>query len=251
MISFILSFINSALLLFVFKDKIQTAFYSDFVIKASFNAINLYSKGQLFCRKMYKNLKIRINDTPLLQKAIGFATSFNVINKRQFSENRITQFDGETLYMKKITPNINTYFYEDNNNDNIYVYSDYEKRNIDNSVNHRILYSQPFSFDYEVSNVKFLLVELKIAGKKLKLNLKNELDNYYVVSNTFDKNFFLYYLRNYSHTFNCELIYDEMKCNIDCATVSIIDHNANVVELDMERNGRIIILKNDYFIKHD
>ena len=42
-----------------------------------------------------------------------------------------------------------------------------------------------------------------------------------------------------------------MKCNIDCATVSIIDHNANVVELDMERNGRIIILKDDYFIKHD
>ena len=102
--------------------------------------------------------------------------------------------------------------------------------------------TQQFNTNYEASNVKFILVEVKIDDKTFKVELKTDESNYYIINNIFDKNFFIYYLQYYRlHNLSKE---DVEK--IDKLSVKLIDHNVNIVNLEITDKHYIVIEKDSY-----
>jgi hypothetical protein len=105
-------------------------------------------------------------------------------------------------------------------------------------LNKKIVYDLDESIDvYEVSTIKFLLVELKIGENTYKIDLKTETYNFYMVGNKFRKHFFQYYLT--------EIL--KMNESTDDFSVHIIDHDVNNVELDFsDENDHILLEKTGY-----
>lgn len=117
------------------------------------------------------------------------------------------------------------------------VYSDYTNK----CVNKRIIQTKDLlqldtDFKYTVSNVKFLLMELTLPENMfIKINLKTDQYNYYVVGNTIDSSFFKYFLSNH-HNLN--------DADLTDSTVSIIDNNVNRIEYSCEKENVRIELDN-------
>jgi hypothetical protein len=247
-----LLFIDASLLIILFADKIINNFSeiktkiltSEITINVALKLINIYSKLQILYAQTIQTITYFINNNPKLKTIVCYIFN-NTKNNTKTCD--VIQFQKVgIIHIKTCKQNVETYF--ENLPNSIYIYYDY---NSETGKGYEIvLQSQPFRFDYEISNIKFLLVELNVGDKKFKINLNDELNNYYVVSNVFDKIFFLYYLFSTSHMYSERIIYDEIKTMIDTATVTVIDNNANIVNVDFLRNGSITILKDDYIINH-
>lgn len=228
--------------------------YELFKIDAAYNAIYFYSKFQIYylkTAKIVKYLADRYNDDNDSNDSNDNNDS-NDSNDNQEECINIIQFYNGDLHMKIYEKETERHFLNDSKNGVIgalYLFSVLGK-NITNMVISR---SQTFPTDYEVSNVNFILVELHIGERKLKIDLKNEEINYYIVSNILDKFFFLYYLFDHLDHYqenDKELIFDELVTQIDNAHIVIIDGNVNKVEVDFNRNGFVTLLKDDYTISH-
>jgi hypothetical protein len=111
-----------------------------------------------------------------------------------------------------------------------------------NCVNKKLVYDlkEPLSF-CEVSDIKFLLVELKVGeSNSHKIDLKTDKLNFYMVGNSFTKQFFVYYLKQILK------ISEEIKGD-DKVNLKFIDHDINTVELDFtDKNENIILEKTGY-----
>jgi hypothetical protein len=114
--------------------------------------------------------------------------------------------------------------------------------NTKNCVNKKLVYDlkEPLSFT-EVSDVKFLLIELKVGeNNSHKIDLKKDEFNFYLVGNSFTKQFFIYYLKQIVKS--TEEIKDEDKINI-----KFIDQDVNTIELDFtDKNESILLEKTGY-----
>ena len=173
--------------------------YETFLFTVSYNAINLYSKGQIILNKAISNIKSFIHSNPKLKKIID-----NIYSKEKLPEIK------HMLKLKKIIIN------------------------------------KPFTFDYELTNFSFLLIEFVIGEKIYKINLKDKTYNFYIVDNIFDTDFFTYYLTTH---------YPEkiLKKDIDITQneicmVKIVDHNVKTFSVDMKKNSSIKLLKDGYVI---
>jgi hypothetical protein len=111
-----------------------------------------------------------------------------------------------------------------------------------NCVNKKLVYDlkEPLSF-CEVSDIKFLLIELKFGENNAhKIDLKTNEYNFYMVGNSFTKQFFIYYLKQILKS--TEEIKEDCKFNL-----KFIDHDVNTVELDFtDKNENIILEKTGY-----
>jgi len=105
---------------------------------------------------------------------------------------------------------------------------------------HYYCFDLPFSFDYQLSNIKFMSVDLTYNNQVYAVDLKTDNYNHYIVNNKLNSRFFQYYLQN---ILNVTVASD----NFDY-TVNILDHNVNFVELTP--NCELIIKENDYEIIH-
>jgi len=94
---------------------------------------------------------------------------------------------------------------------------------------------------YEISNEKFIMVEITIEDKTIPLKFSNEYVNYYIVGNSFDNKFMFFFLtQHYSEFYkNKELLINKYK-------LKIIDSNVEIKELD--ETCSIIITKDGYNI---
>jgi hypothetical protein len=122
------------------------------------------------------------------------------------------------------------------------IYFDYKQ----NSRNIKIitdvnLLDKKETYQYEVTDYKFLLVELIFNTQIYKITLSTDSYNFYVVDNILDEKFFLYYLRYY--------LPDRKNGDFENSKmfVKIIDHNVNskMIELKTEY---IQLGKTDYKI---
>jgi hypothetical protein len=105
-----------------------------------------------------------------------------------------------------------------------------------------ILQKHPMPTSYELSNIKFMLLEIKVNDAAYKLDLKTDKYNYYVVGNVFDKQFFIYFLKNYHlHNFTNDEIDQITKLDI-----KIIDQNVNIKEMEITDTRFITIKKDEY-----
>jgi hypothetical protein len=105
-------------------------------------------------------------------------------------------------------------------------------------LNKKIVYDLDESIAvYEVSDIKFLLVELKNDTDTYKIDLKTAEYNFYIVGNRFTKQFFQYYLT--------EIL--KITESVDNLRLHIIDQDVNKVELDFSgENAHILLEKTGY-----
>jgi hypothetical protein len=168
----------------------------------------------------------------------------DINSKKNESSIDIIQYYDRVLNMKKYS-NDNENHFEDKNGA-LYIFT----HSLNQQSNIIISRSQRFPQDYILSDTKFILVELKLGEKKFKIDLKTENENYYIVSNKLDKDFFSYYIFNHSHNFENRIESDELYSLIESGIVSILDDKVNSFEVDLKKNGSIEILKNGFAITH-
>jgi hypothetical protein len=200
------------------------------IVSISYNLIYLYSKAQILYANLIKVLNKKIEENPNLLK---LKNDFDLLMKPK---------SGIVTMIEYVKNGNSVDIISDKSDDNcdfmIYSWLDDTKT----CVNKKLIYDlkEPLSFS-EVSDIKFLLVELKIGeNSSHKIVLKTDEYNFYIVGNTFTKQFFIYYLKQILKI--GEEIKDDDKFNL-----KIIDHDVNTVELDFtDKNESILLEKSGY-----
>lgn len=223
--------INSILISVLFLDVLERRFPTQFketLMSISYNSIYYFSKLQILVMKSKKNLNTFIESNPTL-----FKIKQNL----------------DMFISKPETHKVIRYFVK---NSKLYNLSDINGNEpdfmilswLDNNtkcINKKITYNKDEFSISENSNIKFLLIEIKIGDTNcIKIELKTDEFNYYLVGNKFTKDFFIFYLKHYLQ-FN-----NEIK-ETDKISLKIIDHDVNSINLDFtDKNESIILDKNSY-----
>jgi hypothetical protein len=200
--------------------------YQEMIVSVSYNLIYLYSKAQILYANLIKVLNKKIEENPnllklrndldlLIKPKSGIVTMLEYVK----NGNPIDKSDDDCDFM-------------------IYSWLDDTK----SCVNKKLVYDlkEPLSFS-EVSDIKFLLIELKVGeNNSHKIDLKTDEFNFYMVGNSFNKQFFIYYLKQIVKS--SQEIKDDDKISI-----KFIDHDVNTFELDFtDQNERILLEKPGY-----
>lgn len=224
--------INSFLIGVLFVDMVERRFPNEFkniVIQISMNLIFIYSKCQIYLMQINKNINLLIEKNPTLLK---IKNEFDNIMKCKKMNVVMTQFfkNGELCNIIEEQENVFDFA----------IYSWFDVNS--NCINKKIIYdiNEVVTLP-ECSDIKFMLVEIKIGeNKPHKIDLKTDNYNYYIVGNKFTKQFFIYYLINH-------LNIDKSELNDAKLSIKLIDHNVNSFQLDFtDKNESIIVRKNDY-----
>ena len=86
------------------------------------------------------------------------------------------------------------------------------------------------TYEYELSTIKFMLLEFIVGETTYKIDLSTSQYNFYIKDNILDRNFFLYYLRNIHID---AVIFEEDDIQLDEITIKIIDHNVDIKRISL------------------
>ena len=201
--------------------------YQELIVSISYNLIYLYSKAQILYMNLIRVVNKKIEENPNLLK---LRNDLDLLLKPK--SGIITMLD----YIK----NGNSVNITSDTECDFMVYSWLD--NTKNCVNKKLVYDlkDPLSFS-EASDIKFLLIELKVGeNNSHKIDLKKDEFNFYLVGNSFTKQFFIYYLKQIVKS--TEEIKDDDKINL-----KFIDHDVNTIDLDFtDKNENIILEKTGY-----
>jgi hypothetical protein len=204
--------------------------YQEMIVSFSYYLIYLYSKSQILYMNLIKVVNKKIEGNPNLLK---LKNDLDLLMKPKYGI--VTMLD----YIKNgNSVDITTDKSEEGCDFMIYSWLDDTKT----CINKKLMYdlNEALSFS-EVSDIKFFLVELKIGeNNSHKIELKTDEYNFYMIGNSFNKQFFIYYLKEILK------ISEEIKED-DKFSLKIIDHDVNTIKLDFtEKNENIILKKNGY-----
>ena len=94
--------------------------------------------------------------------------------------------------------------------------------------------------DYELSDIRFISVEFTCGKHSFHISLIDDMFNYYIVGNKFDKDFFIHHVKDGVEVKHL----DNNQCSLQ-----IIDHEANIININFSEKGESILLeKNGYKI---
>ena len=196
--------------------------YNVWLIFAGFQAISVFTKAQSYFNRFSKQ-------TDTVYKPLKTVFQYLVPRKDLFYIK-----DGSVIYeTSSHAVEINAPRY--------YDFIIYET--ITDKKTHRALYkSYPNEFQYEVSKVQFIMIEIIIQnsdGQALtkKLQLSTPSYNYYICNNELDHGFIMYYLNRYH---NYKILFD------DEYEVKIMDQDVNMFTL--KKGEKIIFEKTSYKI---
>ena len=226
MIDLITNFFRTVLLILLLCDYLERTYpkkCEEIFVTVSYNLIYVYSKAQIFYMNIVKTVNKKIEETPKLLKLKNDLDL--LLNKK----------NGTVIMIECIKNGI----LSDNLSMTECDFALYSR--LDDSkkcLNKKIVYDLDESIDvYEVSDIKFLLVELKNGVDTYKIDLKTDEYNFYIVGNRFTKQFFQYYLT--------EIL--KITEGVDKFSLHIIDHTVNKVELDFsDENAHILLEKTEY-----
>jgi len=175
----------------VLKDKIVNSFMS-----ISYNCIYYYSKAQIMLRQLQEKLgPDDTNDGKWIYEFVKDGKPhYDAVTNYDFSIKCLLK---NRVFLKKI------------------MYPG------DKEVDEHFLRT------FEESDIRFLLVEFTVGEKdSIKIDLKTDDENYYLVGNKFNKLFFMYYVMKLRE-FNNIIIGENDKCSL-----KIIDHDVNELKID-------------------
>jgi hypothetical protein len=112
-------------------------------------------------------------------------------------------------------------------------------KNVETKCVNNVFYTSfPTTFEYKLSNISFMSIELEHENKIYPIKLKNNNYNYYIVNNCLNQLFFKYYIKN--------ILNSQINTDTFDYKLSIIDNNVNIITL--LHNQYILIMDNDYQI---
>jgi hypothetical protein len=212
-------------------------------IDLSYDAIYYYSKIQLLCKKMKKNIVKQIRKNPNLNKILNKITKKSNENDVEFIKdgNIILSINKNQL----IDDQLNTYI---PNEYDFIIYSHNVTLDEEQSVLHKKIFKEiPKTldeFDCEKVDYKFIMMEVIMNDKTLGIELSNNKRSYMVVNNQIDEKFIKYYIKKYLHP---ETKGYEDNLEINDYILKYIDHNVNINEVD--KNHIIVVKQKDVCIK--
>ena len=252
--SYIYLFLKTTLVSFFVNDYLYQKYpekYNEVFINISFKMVYLYSKSQILFNRINKDMIIQINHflirNPNINNLIEqVKTSYNQFINKTSAETTNIEFilNGQVIFetsKERIT---------DGTRDlpsayDFVVCSDVVNGCQDNKVvNKKIQKSvKEDCFNYETSNISFILTEIIIGDKTIKIDFKTKDYNYYVVNNIFNEKFIVYFLNKY---YSYE-IKDFQPETIKLFTLNVIDNNVDMYEFDKNINVQI---QKDGYIKN-
>ena len=238
MISF---YLTEILIGILFLEMLERKFPNetkDILFSTSYNIIFAYSKAQILFLQYNKKINEFIESNPSLLK---IKNDFNLlIESKKYRAIKVEFIKNGNLI-------------ENKSNDCDYDFAIYSDLKINTTCENKKIFQNNEQMtedyeDYEVSNIQFMLVELLVGekheNKLFKINLKNDLFNFYIVGNVLSREFFSYYLKNIHET-KFDLESDEVKN--EKLTIKIIDHDVNKIEFYItDKNEHILIEKTGY-----
>lgn len=237
MLSTLFTFIKTSALIVLTSDYFKRTYpeeYENVLVSVSYNAIYLFSKCQILFGKLSVRVMEFINANPQLKAFID-----NIYKKPALRNQICKVHDGEVC-AKNYTADSANYFEAVAADASFYLFVDNVTAAETGGCANRVVFrGPPFSSKYELSDVKFILFEIKVGDKFHKINLRGANYNYYVVNNVLDRNFFIYFLKHYEV---CELT----DCNVKSFEVKTIDQNVIVNNMEITDEHFITIQKTDY-----
>jgi hypothetical protein len=206
--------------------------YNNFMIEFPLYLIYLYSKGQIMYSKLHSQIKAFIDANPDIKKFVN-----DNIYKSKTNDLEIEYIvNGNVAAKYKRTQSL-----PDRNemDGDLLIFSDLLSEN--KCIPKKIL-GPEINFDYKVSNIQFMLLEVMLNDKNYIIHLKTESYNYYLVDNVLDRKFLSYYLMNYHN-----VKYEDIK-TIMTYDIKIIDQNVAVKEFDITDTNFLTIKENEYTI---
>ena len=204
--------------------------HNQIVLSLAFKLVYMYSYCQILC----KNGITYIENTSFLKKFI----------KEKREKKSTIEFIKNNELVDFVTTD-KLFLYEQS-----YIISDYDfilyKDNQKNPCNIKIIYKNNILneeiYKYEISKIKFMLVEFIINEKVYIIELSNDKYNFYLKDNIFNKQFFLYYLSNI-HPDRINVDDDD---EMDEIIVKIIDHNVDIKTIYLTKNNNQYIKLNEF-----
>lgn len=221
MLSYIQSFGKYAALAFLVNDYFKNNYtekYNTVITYGGFYLIHMYSVIQILYDKLPASLLHFMENNSSHDSEI------------EFIQNGDVHFLGsKDEFIQKDIKCWNDIDYD------FIIYSHYDKA--DKIINKTIFYKIPDEndFNYVTSNIKFVLSEIEMKDKTIKIEFKTDTYNYYVVNNVLNHKFLEYFLKKY---YPREIIeFRDMK-------LKILDHNVEKQEFDL--TTILQINKDDY-----
>ena len=109
-----------------------------------------------------------------------------------------------------------------------------------------IKHMQDWDNSFEKSEVHFMLIEALFKDKRVKIDLKTEDYNYYLINNRIDDKFIYYFLKTVKQIDNDNFVKEDIKDVI----LSVLDHNVVAFDCQIEKDY-IHITNTNYFRKSD
>ena len=227
-------YVDLCIIQIVEKTNTLKEIFSAFIVKIGYNVLYSFSVCQIELNKIKNIIE------PYKKRAVEYLKKNNII------------IDVKILNEIDKNGNINTKIIKDESHSleilkclfDVEKYSGviHDKKDGTDCVNRIYMEKYPVlkegKLDYNVSKINFMMVELEHKNEKHRIELKNDMYNYYIVNNSLNQNFFKYYLKNVQKT----AIDDN---NFDY-TVYIIDHNVNIININQYQY--IIIEEDGYKI---
>ena len=204
-----------------------------------FNCVYIYSKIQLASIKFHQKLE----NTYFMMTITNFYNGVSTKSGDDESEINKIEFVKNGEVVEKIKgcsiSKLNDYLSEKED----YDFAIYDLVGGEDAVvNKKILqFGEVIQDSYEVSDIRFFLIELTHGEKKMLINLEGLYYNFYVVGNVFSKEFIKYYFKNIYNT-------PEELCDVECLMVNLVDHNISVHEIIFKDNTQNIILNKENYI---
>ena len=240
-------------LLFFLNDYIKRYYpdnYENFIVTSSYNFCYLYSHAEIFINKITnQSTKYFTEKYPALTLVVDDLKKF-------FTHNQVTHSNIEFIKNSKIINKVikNQYLTLDdfeNFNYDFIVYKDCSTvpnnikiiSNLSSNKNDlKNLLENSETYEYETSNIKFILAEIFYKEKSYKLDLSSSKVNFYVKDNILNYSFFLYYLRYYHEECDIFNYIDNDGSSLEI-TLKLIDQNANNFYMDLNNDSDYLVIQ--------
>lgn len=178
------------------------------------------------CLYYYSKLQILMNTTvyPLVQKYAN-KPNYPIVPSIELYK------DGEFILKQN---------YKEQTNLPVYNYVIFSQPS-GNIVNKVIYTDIPSDLSYDVSNIKFVSINLEYNNTIYDMDFHKSDYNYYVVNNKIDNMFIMYYLKY--------VIQNEVNESLEDFTykLTIMDNNINIIQLD--ETDTLVITKDNYIVQ--
>jgi len=208
--------------------------YREFCIDIVFNILHLYTRCQI----------LHNNSVSYLSEKMPVVTNFLTKLFKKNIKHSTIEFIKDTSVVGVVSKDI---LLKENNfkipDHDFIIYRDTSNIKVLYNSDSEIL-AKDETYEYEKSDIKFLLIELIINDKTYIIELVSDKYNFYIKDNILNKNFFLYYLR-YFHP--DKIVFED---EIDNIMLKVIDHNVVVQTILFIKNTAksLKIHKSDYEI---